>query len=281
MQTTTVNIPPCTTEFCRSTFLKHLSAGLIFVRRQLGVNQMTMAKWMAVSRSQYSRYENAQDIPKLHTILLWSLHTGVPVRFLLCGDSFQIGQLSDRLKLLHLANTGDQSVCQILSTLLDPLTKQHDSLQSLQANKESIEKRLLDNTAFYKTFAIRLIKCRLRSRLTQEYVAEQLGVQLETYQALELRSHPTKPSFLTWFKLSEQFDSSASASLVGALVNHYQDRMLNNAVLIIALTQKQSTRDRQALNELCQRLRTYWDYMMPTARNPNLLGNQRTATNIS
>lgn len=171
----------------------HLGQMLRRCRADRGISQQAEAKRLRVSRAQYLRYESGHSIPRLHTIALWSLHTGVPPEALVGQLPYvdtninvpaQFFRLSSWLCDAHddLFVTGLRHLCDLLNHPLPDFEPQQVALAcsaKQQALNEVLEQKI------YGAVGANLRLVRQMLAYSQEDMANGLGISTSHFLAIE------------------------------------------------------------------------------------------------
>lgn len=174
---------------------QHIGHNLQSVRRLLKLSQADIATLLGVSLSQYKKYEQGKDHLKIHLAARWSVLTGSNLYCLLLGSDYQqlLPQLSGyaalkplNLLLSRLDKPSFASFLQLITpaSLTVPFWHDPDEPEGFQWP------RLMQQLeSHYYVQIARNLRCWRQSKpLTQEEVAEQLGITPATYACYE-REH--------------------------------------------------------------------------------------------
>lgn len=162
------------------------------VRSYLGLGQRDLSERIQVSLSQYRKYEAGQDLPRLHSALLWSLETGLPTHWLFYGTRYQqwlkLPFKPSWIPVLYFVNRAPDWALEALHSVLKGLLHEHHSTDnpfaSLAVLRSSLSHQLLRDP-YYRAIAEKLRDFRLARGTSQEEAARLMGVSMAAYRKYE------------------------------------------------------------------------------------------------
>ncbi|WLD58003.1 transcriptional regulator [Salinispirillum sp. LH 10-3-1] len=171
----------------------HLGQMLRRCRSDRGISQLAEAERLRVSRAQYLRYESGSSIPRLHTIALWSLQTGVPPESLVGQLPYASNGLAVPAQFFRLSpwlcETSDelflsciQHLCHILQLETPELDVKAISL-SCTAKRQALDEVL--EQKIYAAIGANLRLVRQILSYSQEEMANGLGISTSHFLAIE------------------------------------------------------------------------------------------------
>lgn len=175
-----------------ATLAEQIGQNLRSVRSHLGLGQRGLSERMQVSLSQYRKYEAGQDLPRLHSALLWSIETGLPTHWLFYGSRYQQWlQLPFRpawTPVLYFVNRAQpwalEALQSVLKGLLDESDDDAEALVSVTQLRSSLSGQLLRDP-YYRAVSEKLRDFRLQRGLSQEEAARLMGVSQAAYRKYE------------------------------------------------------------------------------------------------
>lgn len=173
------------------------------VRRFHGSSQEQMARSLNVSLSQYKKYEQGKDLPKIHTAARWSLVTGSNFYCLLVGSHYC--QLLPKINLfgqvmpfnLLLSRLNERPFRHFIG-LLAASAPTEPNWQEPELPTDLCWQRLMRQLdgEYYVQIAKNLRLWRQHQGLSQEQVAHTLGITTATYACYEREHDVTRFSLL-------------------------------------------------------------------------------------
>lgn len=171
---------------------EQIGQNLRSVRTQLGLAQRGLSERMQISLSQYRKYEAGQDLPRLHSALLWSIETGLPTHWLFYGTPYQQWlQLPFRptwTPVLYFVNRAPdwalQALHAVLSGLLPDQLDSANPFISLDDSRRQLSGQLLRDP-YYRAVSEKLRDYRRSKGMSQETAARLMGVSQAAYRKYE------------------------------------------------------------------------------------------------
>lgn len=175
-----------------ATLAEQIGQNLRSVRSHLGLGQRVLSERMQVSLSQYRKYEAGQDLPRLHSALLWSIETGLPTHWLFYGSRYQQWlRLPFRpawIPVLYFVNRAPswalQALHSVLNGLLGETENEANPLVSIAQMRSSLGGQLLRDP-YYRAVSEKLRDFRQQLGMSQEEVARLMGVSQAAYRKYE------------------------------------------------------------------------------------------------
>lgn len=222
-------------------------------REQRGYTQHQHAELLGVSISQYRKYESGIDIPKYHTLCRWTLLTGCSLYCLIRGSqysdlfpdqltswrltpfNFLLGRLKQEpfnalLQLIY--SLGFVEDVHVFKTLPEP-----NQMIDIEAAFEQIEQ------GTYLIIAKNLRQFRAEQELSQEHIADLIGVNLNTYRSYESLTSPPKFSYLIAIRFILVFGRHMSSLMpdtyFASFLRHYIHRLSHIAPILYAVSDAQ------------------------------------------
>lgn len=230
---------------------KVVSKNLTFFRKALGFTQSGMAKKLNLSFAQYRKYEAGLDIPRLDFGTRWALEIGLPMYYLLNGSGYEklfpAHYLTHSMQLIYSkANTlSDQGFSRLTQGLIAFLCINDFTCDYIPPgmNRNNYQKALheLESREYYSKISENIKTFRLSFGLSQEYMAELIGISISTYQTVEKPSTCPRGSMIyaTRFMLSTGVNPSALIQgLAVCLIRNIQDARLKLFRKMIKLVDK-------------------------------------------
>lgn len=171
--------------------LKHrMGKNFRSVRTRLGMSQQGMASLLDLSLSQYRRYENGDDLPKLNNSMRWSLETGIPTQWLFyqtCySDLFDIEIRNEWIPLLFFINNAEPYTLKAFQTVLYNLSSEKVPHALIPYDRDKLMNcRQLIGEEYVKIISERLKAFRKKMKMTQEDLAEKVNISILTYRGYE------------------------------------------------------------------------------------------------
>lgn len=174
------------------TLAEQIGQNLRSVRSHLGLGQSRLCDRMQVSLSQYRKYEAGQDLPRLHSALLWSLETGLPTHWLFYGTRYQQWlQLPFKpawTPVLYFMNRAPdwalEALHSVLRGLLRDYSEDSNPFTSVAELRSALSAGLLRDP-YYRSVSELLRDFRVARGESQEEVARRMGVSLTAYRKYE------------------------------------------------------------------------------------------------
>lgn len=162
------------------------------VRSSLALTQRGLSERIQVSLSQYRKYEAGQDLPRLHSALLWSLETGLPTHWLFYGTGYQqwleLPFKPAWIPVLYFVNRAPDWALEALHAVLKGLLREYSApdnpFSSLALLRSSLSHQLLSNP-YYQAIAEQLRDFRIAQSISQEEAARLMGVSIAAYRKYE------------------------------------------------------------------------------------------------
>ncbi|WP_158269226.1 helix-turn-helix domain-containing protein [Saccharospirillum sp. MSK14-1] len=169
-----------------------IGQNLRMVRTSLGLGQRDLSERIQVSLSQYRKYEAGQDLPRLHSAMLWSLETGLPTHWLFYGTPYQqwlkLPFKPTWIPVLYFTNRAPEWALEALHSVIKGLLREYDSpenpLASLDLLRDSLSHQLLRDP-YYRSIAERLREYRSAQGMSRETVAQLMGISTAAYRKYE------------------------------------------------------------------------------------------------
>lgn len=213
-----------------------IGANLRNYRQSFNYTQQQHADIMGVSLSQYRKYESGVDILRYHTSCRWTISTGASLYQLLLNTPYEailpeyltswklmpfsnlIGRLNDRAYL------GLVSLVQSLQFTREIVIPQH--LES-DLNSIDIQKTYQElETSTYLVTALNLRLFREMRGLSQEQMAELLGLNTNTYRNYENAKTAPKYSMLFGIRFFLVFNQHLLSLIPNSLFSQYLSQYL-------------------------------------------------------
>ncbi len=194
---------------------RYIGQNLAWVRRLLTISQQELACLLGVSLSQYKKYEQGKDHLKIHLAGRWSVLTGSNLYCLLLGSKYHelLPQLSyvDDLKPLNLLISrldlpSFRSYLQLILPEGQALPYWHEPAPDPEFSWTRLMQQL--DGDYYVHIARNLRAWRQQQHLTQEEVAEYLGITSATYACYERENDINRFSLLMAPRFSLAFGSN-------------------------------------------------------------------------
>jgi transcriptional regulator with XRE-family HTH domain len=237
-----------------------IGANLRAVRQQLKISQSELAALINVSRSQYRRYEEGRDLPRLHTAILWSLETGIPTHWLFTGSGHHnwvdIPWHSAWVRILYFINKAPAYALQALQTTLEGLTDQRSTgaLQPyLNPNLDTCRACIGDH--YYAAISQQLRQFRSEHQLSQETMAQHMGISSAAYKRYEAHGISVQFSMLLIMRFWSASGISPMTLTRDTPVFRYRQLQNDNFAILLPLLQPLSSQQFEHIHAL---LDTLW-----------------------
>lgn len=236
----------------------HFSKNLRYIRKKMGWNQVEIARLMAVSPSQYRKYESGEDIISSQNAAVFVQRSGIPYQYFFWNSGYHYLFRTDildirliKLQAYACVCSNQQFIC-LFSFLKDITGKQSISDHAF-CTKKAEQNMPTGEFYNYKVVGTNLKEFRHITKLTQEELSEALGVSTNTisnYESTKKASNFSSkialrfwvafgiaPIWLTYgspfFAISQQYDSRLK--LLSKLTIGLSDKELNDVMEIMHL----------------------------------------------
>lgn len=237
-----------------------IGQNLRVVRTQLGISQSELACLIGVSRSQYRRYEEGRDLPRLHTAILWSVETGIPTHWLFTGTGHHnwvdVPWHPSWVAVLYFVNKAPGYALRSLQAALEGLAGSASTGTLAHYRNPGIDEcRSCIDDRYYQAISKHLRRFRQEHSLSQDTMAHHLGISTAAYKRYEAFGTSIHFSILLIMRFWSASGISPMTLTRNTPVFQYRQQQNDNFAILLPLLNKLSVDQLESVKPL---LDTLW-----------------------
>lgn len=213
-----------------------VSNNFVAVRKQHARSQRRMADLLDLSLSQYKKFENGTEIPRLHTTAKWSLLTGNNIYVLLLNTPY--AKLVPNIDPVYALRPFAFVIGHLNPSMFTAWLNVIAASAELSCHYEEVPSyevidlaKVFDNfeLKYYQNIAQNLRAFRAKHGFSQHYVAERMGMSAQAYAAYESIESPSRIPLTSALRFAATFNVNTASLSAGTFYGAYrarQDRRL-------------------------------------------------------
>lgn len=230
-----------------------VSTNFSAVRKQHSRSQRRMADLLGLSLSQYKKFENGTEIPRLHTTAKWSLLTGNNIYVLLLNTPY--AKLVPHVEPVKCLRPFAFVIGHLNPAMFTAWLKVIAASAELSCNYEespSYEvidlEQVFDNfeMKYYQNIASNLRAFRSQYGYSQHFVAENLGMSAQAYAAYESIEAPSRIPLTSALRFAATFSINTASLSAGTFYGDYRARQDQRLAAVSDLVKQMSPGKRRS-----------------------------------